>query len=142
MSHRTHPPHDFPSISWHDWLADLSGLPGGNREMSRTTSMRGGRAWLTAAAATAGLLALGAPAAAASTGLGGNAALAGNAGLARNTGLAGNTGLAARTARRASPGRSPAAAPKWRVVKSVSAGAGAFTAVVATGKATGWAFGG
>jgi hypothetical protein len=35
-----------------------------------------------------------------------------------------------------------APAPKWHIVKSVPAGAGAFTAVVATGKATGWAFGG
>src|ERR1700761_2163682 len=123
MSHRTHPPHDFPSISWHDWLADLSGLPGGNREMSRTTTMRGGRAWLTAAAATAGLLALGAPAAAASTGLAENTALNGETALTGNTPLAGAPAQAA-----------PAAAPKWHVVKSAAAGAGAFTAVVATGK--------
>jgi len=32
--------------------------------------------------------------------------------------------------------------PEWHVVKSVTTGAGAFTAVVATGKTTGWAFGG
>lgn len=70
--------------------------------MSRNSTMRGGRAWLTAAAATAGLLALAAPPAAAA-------------------------------------GRP---APKWHVAASVAAGAGAFTAVVATGKATGWAFGG
>jgi hypothetical protein len=35
-----------------------------------------------------------------------------------------------------------APAPKWHVVKSVPSGAGQFTAVVATGKTTGWAFGG
>jgi hypothetical protein len=71
--------------------------------MTRITTMRGGRRWLTAAAAAAGLLALGAPAASAA---------------------------------------SAAPAPKWHVVKSVPAGAGEFTAVVATGKTTGWAFGG
>ena len=66
--------------------------------MSRITTMRGGRAWLTAGAAAAGLLALAAPAA------------------------------------------SAAPAPKWHIVKSVTPG-GAFTAVAATGKTTGWAFG-
>ena len=35
-----------------------------------------------------------------------------------------------------------APAPKWHVVKSATSGAGAFTAVAATGKTTGWAFGG
>jgi len=78
--------------------------------MSRTIAIRGGRAWLTAVA-TAGLLALAAPAASAAS-----------------TAPAANTG--------------PATAPKWHIVKSVTAGAGMFTAVVATGKATGWAFDG
>ena len=81
--------------------------------MSRTTRTRTGRGWLTAAAATAGLLALAA---------------------AGSPALAATTGAAARTA--------PATAPKWHVVKSVTAGHGAFTAVVATGRATGWAFAG
>jgi hypothetical protein len=33
-------------------------------------------------------------------------------------------------------------APNWHIVKSVTTGTGAFTTVVATGKTTGWAFGG
>ena len=37
---------------------------------------------------------------------------------------------------------SAAPAPNWHIVKSVQSGAGVFTAVAATGKATGWAFGG
>jgi hypothetical protein len=68
--------------------------------MSRIIGMRGGRAWLTAAVATAGLLALAGQAAAAPT------------------------------------------TPHWHTVKSVTTGSGAFTAVVATGKTTAWAFGG
>src|ERR1700684_1276012 len=76
---------------------------GGSEEMSRIIPVRGGRAWLTAAVVTAGVLALAGPAVSAAT---------------------------------------AAPAPKWHVVQSVTSGAGAFTAVAATGKTTGWAFGG
>jgi hypothetical protein len=42
----------------------------------------------------------------------------------------------------ASAAASAATGPQWHIVKSVKTSSGAFTAVVATGKATGWAFGG
>jgi hypothetical protein len=45
----------------------------------------------------------------------------------------------AATARTASSSTGPAAAPKWRITESVKTNAN-FTAVVATGKTTGWAF--
>lgn len=52
-------------------------------------------------------------------------------------------GLVAMAAPAAATTVPPAAAPHWRIVKSVKSGdTGGFTAVVATGKTTGWAFDG
>ena len=82
--------------------------------MRRVISVRG-RGWTAAAAAAgAGVLALAAVA--------GTAAAAGAA---------------------PTNGAGPAAAPKWHIVKTVKTDfSGQFTAVVATGKTTGWAFDG
>jgi hypothetical protein len=102
---------------------------GDQRKMSRITSTPGARRWLatgllTTGVAAAGLLALAAPAASAAT--------AGAVVPARSAGPAAAAGAATANA----------GAPAWRTVKSVSSGHGDFTAVVATGTAGGWAFGG
>src|SRR5579871_1110772 len=53
------------------------------------------------------------------------------------------TGTAMSAAAAPAAGTRPAAAPKWHIVKSVKTDfSGQFTAVVATGKTTGWAFDG
>jgi hypothetical protein len=74
-------------------------------------------------------------------GAGAAAAAAGRAGAA-SAARAGRTGGAATAATTVAGGRS-AAVPHWRIIESVKTGAsGVFTAAVATGKATGWAFDG
>ena len=87
--------------------------------MSRIAGIPGARRWLTTGLLTTGLLTMGVAAA-------GLLALAAPAATAATAG--------------AGPAKAPA--PSWRIVKSVSSGQGAFTAVVATGTASGWAFGG